>query len=363
LQLLPRRVIVTLLLAWVPLLALSIAEGHAWGDNVSLTFLEDLETQARLLLALPILIFLEPLIYQRMRPVVSQFLVRNLIPDDERWKFDAAINSAARLRNSVSAEILLIVLVYVVGIGYFWRALEVLPVASWYSPSATGKFSPSLAGWWMGCVSLPMFQFLLLRWYYRLFIWARFLWQVSRIQLNFMPLHPDRCGGMGFLSSTSNAFAPLLFAQGLVLAGMMASRIFYAGAKLPQFEIELVALGVVLMFTILGPLLVFSSKLAVAKRTASREFGVLAVSYVRAFDRKWLRGVAPADEPFLGSSDIQSLADLGNSFAVVKEMNLVPFSTRTVLQLAAAILAPVAPLLLTMLPVEDLLARLLQIVF
>ena len=38
-----------------------------------------------------------------------------------------------------------------------------------------------VGGW--AAVSLPLFQFLLLRWYFRLFIWARFLWQVSRIEL------------------------------------------------------------------------------------------------------------------------------------------------------------------------------------
>ena len=35
LQLLRRRIIVMALLAWAPLLLLSIAQGHAWGDSVS----------------------------------------------------------------------------------------------------------------------------------------------------------------------------------------------------------------------------------------------------------------------------------------------------------------------------------------
>ena len=116
---------------------------------------------------------------------------------------------------------------------------------------------PSLAGWWLGCVSLPMFQFLLLRWYFRLFIWARFLWQVSRIELSLMPMHPDRCGGLSFLAMVSQAFAPVLVAQGVVLAGMMANRIFFAGAKLPEFKLEIIGLVAVMVFAILGPMLVF----------------------------------------------------------------------------------------------------------
>ena len=119
----------------------------------------------------------------------------------------------------------------------------------------------------------------------------------------------------------------------------------------------------VMVFAILGPMLVFGPKLAAAKRAGLREYGTLAQRYAREFDRKWLRGGAPADEPLLGSADIQSLADLGNSFEVVKGMRFVPFTMQTVVQLAVITLVPVAPLLLTMISLEELLERLLKVVF
>jgi hypothetical protein len=251
----------------------------------------------------------------------------------------------------------------VVGVGFLWWTQVALDVTSWYGAPADGRLRPSLAGWWLGCVSLPLFQFLLLRWYFRLFIWARFLWQVSRIELKIVPTHPDRCGGMGFLEAVSYAFSPLLLAQGALLAGVMANRIFYAGAKLLDFKLELIGLVVVMVFAILGPLLVFSPKLAAAKRTGLREYGALAQRYVREFDHKWLRGGAAADEPLIGSADIQSLADLGGSFALVKGMRAAPFDLHTVLQLAVATLLPVLPLMLTMISLDELLQRLLKIAF
>ncbi len=362
LQLLRRRTIVMAMLAWAPLLLLSIAEGHAWGDSVKLPFLHDVELHVRLLLALPLLIVAELVVHMRMRSVVGMFLERGLIPESARARFDAAIASALRLRNSFVAEALLIAFVYVVGVGFIWRT-QALDVASWYGASADGKWQPSLAGWWLGCLSLPLFQFLLLRWYFRLFIWARFLWQVSRIQLMFVPTHPDRCGGVGFLGMVSHAFAPVLLAQGAVLAGTMANRIFFAGATLVQFKVELIGVVAVMVFAILGPLLVFSPQLAAAKRAGLREYGTLAQRYGREFDRKWLRGGAPGDEPMLGSGDIQSLADLANSFEVVKGMRLVPFTTQTITQLAVTTLLPVVPLMLTMISLEQLLERLLKVVF
>ena len=64
----------------------------------------DIEVRARFLLALPLLIVAELVVHQRMRPVARQFLHRGLIPERSRARFDLAVASAARFRNSVVAE-------------------------------------------------------------------------------------------------------------------------------------------------------------------------------------------------------------------------------------------------------------------
>ena len=114
-------------------------------------------------------------------------------------------------------------------------------------------------------MSLPIFQFLLCRWYFRIFIWARFLWQISRINLSLVPTHPDRVGGLGFLSDTVYAFLPLLIAHGALLAGLLGDRIYHLGAKLPDFMLEVLLLVIFLTCVVLGPLLVFAPQLAQAK--------------------------------------------------------------------------------------------------
>jgi hypothetical protein len=363
LELLRRRVIVLTAVAWVPLLLLSVAEGTAWGGRVTLPFLRDVDMHVRLLLALPLLVVAELVVNLRLGPTVRKFVERGLVPDAARARFDAIVDSAMRLRNSITAEVLLIAFVYIVGVGVVWRTQAALDVATWYGTPVNGGTQPSLAGWWLGCVSLPLFQFLLLRWYFRLFIWARFLWQVSRLELMLVPTHPDRCGGLGFLALVGHAFAPVLLAQGTMLAGLIANQIFYAGAKLPEFKVEMIGLVAWMLFAVLGPMLVFAPKLAAAKRGGLGEYGGLAQRYVREFDQKWLRGGAPADEPLVGSGDIQSLADMGNSFEVVKGMRLVPFTLQTVLQLAVVTLAPVVPLTLTMISLEELLTQAIRMVF
>ena len=363
LGLVQQRIIVISLFSWLPLLVLSALEGKVLGGSVAVPFLLDLEVHVRFLAAIPLLIGAELVVHRRMRFVVKQFLERHLIPESAMTRFDAAIASLFRLRNSVLAEVLLIAFVYVFGILIIWRHYMALDTATWYATPSVEGSKLSLAGMWYGYVSLPIFQFLLCRWYFRVFIWARFLWQVSRIDLSLVPTHPDRVGGLGFLSETVYGFIPLLIAHGALLAGLLGNRIYYLRATLPSFMLEMLILVIFLMCVVLGPLLVFAPQLAQAKRIGLREYGTLAERYVREFDAKWLRGGAPADEPLVGSADIQSLADLGNSFEVVRTMRIVPFTKEAIIQLAVVTVAPVAPLVLTMMSLEEILKKLLGIVF
>lgn len=362
LELVRKRILFFVLISWLPLLLLAAIEGQLLGGGVAIPFLMDVDVHVRFLVAMPLLIGAELIVHQRIRPVVGQFIERRLITEASREPFEAAVASTMRLRNSVSAELLLIAFVYVFGVLVVWRNTAALDAASWYTvPNASG-FDLSLAGIWYGYVSIPVFQFLLIRWFFRVCIWMRFLWKVSRLELNLTPTHPDRVGGLGFLANSAYAFMPLAVAFGALLAGLIANRIFYLGATLSDFKVEIAMVVIVVETIVLAPLLVFSAQLVNAKRTGLREYGALATKYVREFDYKWLRGGAEPNEPLVGSADIQSLADLGNSFAVVQEMRLAPVTKDVLLRLAVATLLPIAPLLLTMMPLEELLKRLLGVV-
>jgi hypothetical protein len=361
LQWVPRRALVAAVLTWVPLLLLSMTEGNAWGDGVPLTFLKDVETHLRLLIAVPLLILAELNVHRRLRQIVPGFVENGLIPDTARPRFDAAMASAMRLRNSVTAELLLIAFVYSVGF-YVWRNQVSLDVSSWFLAAGNGSARLTHAGWWAALVSMPVFQFLMLRWYFRLFIWARFLWQVSRIDLNLEPTHPDGTAGLRFLTLTARGYKVFLVAMGTVLAGMIANRILYSGAKLLDFKLEIVGWVVLLVFLILGPMLIFLPRLRAVRRTGILEYSRLGQRYAVEFHRKWSGDGHPPDEPLLGSADIQSLADLRNAFMVVDGMQLVPFGMKNALNLAAYVLLPIAPLLLTTFSVEQLVERMLKAV-
>ena len=101
----------------------------------------------------------------------------------------------------------------------------------------------------------------------------------------------------------------------------------------------------------------------------ARNTGVLAAAYTRAFDAKWVHhraGEAGAaggagEEPLLGSADIQSLADLANSYAVVHEVRAFPFDLVNVLVIVLAVAIPFSPLVFAVISPLEAMKQVIQI--
>jgi hypothetical protein len=359
LELLHRRLLTITLIAWLPLLLLATLVPSP-GIAGRLSFFHDVEVHVRFLIALPILVAAELMVHLRVRPVVHRFVERGIVSFQDLPRFDSAIESAVRLRNSVFVECALLLFVYTAGL-WVWNSRIGLDTATWYAfPGGRWHLTP--AGFWYVFVSIPILQFILLRWYFRLFIWFRFLWQVSRLNLHLVPTHPDRSGGLAFLGKSAYAFGPVLFAQGAMLAGVVASRVLYRGESLLSFKLDMGGFIAFFVAFILGPLLMFTPGLARAKRKGLADYGLLAQRYVDSFEQRWvLEDPAPSQE-LLGADDIQSLADLGNSYAMVRDMRAVPFGLEDISRLAAATAAPLLPLALTIFSPEELILRVIKIV-
>ena len=360
LELLRRRIVIITVFVWLPLLLLSAFASPA-GHAGRLSFLRDVEVHARFLIALPVLIGAELLVHLRMRPVVRRFVERRIVLPQDLPRFESAIQSAIRLRNSIPIELGLLLAVYSFGL-WFWHNRVGLDSSTWYANSG-GRWNLTPAGFWYVFVSIPIVQFILLRWYLRLFIWFRFLWQVSRMGLHLIPTHPDRCAGLAFLGKSSYAFGPILFAQGAMLAGLVASRVLYQGESLTSFKLQIGGFIAFFVLAILGPLLMFTPKMAQARRKGLADYGLLAQRYIEDFEQKWVLRDPSTSEELLGAADIQSLADLGDSYGLVRDMRPVPFGLDDVTRLAAATAAPLVPLLLTIFAPEELLMRIIKVLF
>jgi hypothetical protein len=283
LELVHRRILAITLFAWLPLLFLSALERHAFGGAIKIPFLHDIEANVRFLVALPVLIIAELVVHERISPLVRRFVERRIVVAEDLPAFDAAVHSALRGRDSIVSELGPLVLAYTLGL-LVWRSQVALAESTWYAMPEAKQLHLTLAGYWYVFVSIPIFQFILLRWYVRLVIWFRLLWQISRLDLNLVAAHPDRAGGIGFLGNGSYAFGPILFAQGGLLAGFIATRVLYEGRGLLSFKAEAAGFVGFFVLVILGPLVMFTPLLDRAKRKGSNKYGLLANRYLLRLD-------------------------------------------------------------------------------
>ena len=338
------RVAITAMIVWLPLLIVSAAEGFAWGNAVKMPFLKDYAAYTRFLIAIPLLILAEIIIDYRLSLVVKNLASSGLVKYEDKTAFEATLRTLGRLRDSTIPEIVIIVIVYAMVLQGF---VQELPdrVSTWRVVSANGGYHLSFAGYIYTFLSIPVFQFIMYRWVWRIIIWDWFLWRISRLKLKLNPTHPDLSGGLGILNIAQAAFFIIIFAVSAVFASVFAARIAYEGVPISQMEGPALVFVIVSVFVFQAPLLAFSPMLIIAKIQGQLEYGAFASEYTQSFDSKWLRSRRAEGESPLGSSDIQSLADLAHSFEIVQKMHVVPIDIPTAMLLAVSAIVPMLSLI------------------
>jgi hypothetical protein len=353
-----RRAFLAALFAWFPLLVLSGLQGVAYGSSVLVPFLADFSAWSRFLLAIPLLVLAENILGPRIANAAEQFVTSGVVDRKDYQQFDRIIEQGLRSRDSKAAEIVIALLAYLVAITGF--RLTASNASTWYATQAHGTESLTLAGWWLIGYSAPLLHFLMLRWLWRLFVWLQFLGRVRNLGLNLFPTHPDKAAGLGFVGRTQRFFGILLFAISIGVAGVLANEIVYEKYPLRQFTPAIATYVIVGVAVVISPLAVFFMTLRRAKCRGLNEYGTLATSYTGSFHQKWILGKNPVDEPLLGTGDIQSLADLGNSYVFIERMYAVPVDPRVIIQLVIASVLPMTPLLLSVMPLGEIVKLLFK---
>jgi hypothetical protein len=190
-RLVVRRALAVVLITWLPLLLFSLLQGSAWGREIKIPFLRDFAVNVRLLITVPILILAESGIDWRWHTLVLQFLRSELVNQETLPSFEAILKRTMDWRDRVLPEAVLAVVAFLPSIFFLKTELLMTGTSNWHS---LGSGAESAAGWWFNLVSTPIFRFLLLRWFWRMFLWASLLWSVSRINLFLVATHTDLAG-------------------------------------------------------------------------------------------------------------------------------------------------------------------------
>ena len=346
--------IVLAVVTWLPLVLLEAIYGSGPGTTMSLW--QSIATHVRLLVALPALFLAESLFSTRIHGVINEMLAKGIVPEADQPRFTRTWRRTQRLWGSWHVEAVLLVLTLVTiyaGLGAAPGMRPGLPtdVITWRGTAEGGL---TAAGRWYALVSLPVFRFVLWRWMWRLLIWSALLWRTSKMNLRLTPTHPDHAGGIGTLGVAHVDLSPLNFAMSATLAATYAEEIKFAAVPLVEYTTPVTAAVVGLTALSLVPLFFFSRRLVEVKQRGLLDYGGLATDYVQAFHRKWLQGGA-GDEPLIGSADVQSLADLGNSVGAIQDMQLLPISWSQISTLALAAALPMLPLVLFAIPLDQII--------
>jgi hypothetical protein len=352
-----RAALVLATVTWVPLLVLSALAGVAV-SGPRIPFLYDIAAHVRFLVALPILLLAEIPIGLRLRGAAAHFVTAGIVGPENHERFARLIEDTRRLRDSRVAEICVFAAAYATAYTVLTRA-GFQGGSTWYAPTADAALT--LAEGWYAFVSIPIFQFVLYRWLYRMVVWARFLRRVSQLDLHLPPTHPDGAAGLGFLGKACIPFGTLLFAMSAVVSSAIATRVLFGDAHLEDFQMSYAALFVIALAAFAGPVLVFVPVLLGVKQRGLLQYGSLASRYTYLFDRKWVRPAKEPDEPLLGTADIQSLADLGNSYQLIGKMRLLPIQTADFIAMTLPGVVPAIPLAATVMPVGDIVKGLLKL--
>jgi hypothetical protein len=293
-----------------------------------------------------------------LRGIARHFLEAGLVREEERTRFATAVVDTVRFYDWRLAELTLLALAYITTYAELSKT-SLQSGSTWFEPSSTVGFS--LVGYYYAFVCLPIFQFLMYRWAFRMVAWTRFLWQISKLDLFLTPIHPDGAGGLGFLGKGSIRFGVILFALSSVGSAAIASRVLFSGAKLEDFQVVYATLILLALLVFAGPLIVFAPKLLRLKQDGLRTYGTLASRYTQLFDNKWVEGVNAAEESLLGAADIQSLADLGNSYELVRKIRIIPIQLSDLIAMALPGMIPALPLAATVIPVSEILTGILRL--
>jgi len=356
-----RTALALAMLAWALPAVLAVAQSlvderySGWG------YFSDWTVLTRFLIAIWIMIATERYADGRLISLTQHFREARILADGDMPAFRSALATADRRSGSALAEFVIFGTVLVWSGATTFLTVE-LTGTSWEGREAGEGVVLSWAGEVARFVSTPLFLFLMLRWVWRFIVWSGLLYRVSRLSLQLMPLHPDRCGGLGFLSIFPSIFSGFMFALSCVVAAAMVKDLGLEHHAAQTVWLALAGWLVISLGLGLGPLLVFMRPLYILRERALIDYGRLASQHHLAFHRRWIIEKRNGEE-LMGSPDPSSASDLNATVEAVQNLRFIPVDFPAVLQLVVAAGAPLLAVVMTQIPFGVLVKWILGSIF
>ena len=353
------RVIAICGTVWLPLLVLSACQGLAFGSKVEISFIKDFANQARFLIVIPILVFAEPSVDYRLQELSNFFFKAGILNQSDEVEYSKIKQFIIRLTEPLLADLVIILII----IGNLIIRWSQRPHESsyWLIVPGTSQESLSWAGLWYLYISMPVFQYLCIRWIWRWILWLIYFKKISGLRLKLNPAHSDRAGGLGFLGVPPGPFLSITFALSILFSAAIGEKLFFFHDRLHQYYVVLGGFAIIAIALNVLPLLVFIKLMFIQRRKGIFQYSALIQEHHKEFDQKWIYQKNP--EPILGTSDPSSMIDINSSFECVMKMRIIPFDLKLIVSSLLVVILPMGLLMLFEYKWSDLIKQVLKMLF
>jgi len=348
-----------LCLTWLPLIVICTIEGTLY-SNTQLPFLKDVGMQARVLVALPMLIMIKFVIDNKVTSVAKYLAGALMTPEEGQKILNTAFRRAKKMTSSAFTEIILLLIVLGATISFVrggaYAALG-SGTTSWMMHTENERQMLSGAGYWAIFISIPLFQFFLLRWLWRYIVWMLLLFRLSKSKLNLLPTHADGAGGLGVIMLAQRSFNLIFVAGSVVLSGQLIEQLIQNPNSYNSIRSIVIAYIVTCIVFILSPLLFFMGKLFKTKNDGLLRLSHLGASMSRKFESEWINDLSINRRMEQQKGDPSMLYDYSGIYGQLQKLRPVPITLGDIIGLALTLFAPFIPILFIHFSVGELLQK------
>jgi hypothetical protein len=337
--------------AWVPPAILAVFDERTWSLRYGASYFTDFGAYARYLIAVVFLTVTDRVSERRVSRLLSSFVSSGIVAKGSYPELNRILDAADRRTESWRAEAVMLVLAYGLAAGSVFRTVTLNP-ESWMS---AGGAMISPAGIWNLAVSIPLFFFVVLRWFWRFAVWTMLLRGTARLSLRLVPTHPDRAGGLGFLTLFPIIFVPLTFCLSVVIAAAELQGVVFGDLSFESLRTLALVWVAVVLVVFVGPLTTFTGKLLALREAAIVAHGELVARHMRRAEEA-LREM-DRTERILETETISGMADISPGMLAVHGIKLIPVELWSVIPLLIAAVAPMLPVAALEMPLSEIAKR------
>lgn len=351
--------LVGLCITWLPLVIITAIEGTLY-SGTQLPFLKDVPMQARVLVAIPMLIMIKFAIDGKVMAVLKYLSEALMSAEERELIFTTVLRRAKKMTGSALTEIILLLIVVGSTISLVksgaYSALEG-GTTSWMTSGIAGNQTLSFAGYWATIISIPIFQFLLLRWLWRYFVWVLLLFRLSKANLILLPTHADRAGGLGIIMLAQRSFSLVFVAGSVVISGELIAQLREHPDLFETIRGEGIAYIVISLVFILIPLLFFTAKLFKTKNEGLLYLSKLGATLSGKFEREWVNDLPIEKRIAAQQVDPSMVYDYSGVYDSVQQLRTIPVTLRDIISMGLTLFAPFIPIPLIHYSVAELIQK------